>query len=149
MTITLGNYTGEPNALDKTYTVTNTFDGTLRDKTSIMDPVVLFQTEPVTSVNYMYIPAFGRYYFINDIQVKNNQLWEVYGHVDVLKSFATEIRNWYAIVERAENQYNLYLNDPEFQVEQRPQIQLLKFPAGFERSYAQRILILAGNGGNE
>lgn len=148
MTVTLGNYIGEPNKVDKEIANTTTFEGYLRTAAEVINPVIRFETEPITSVNYMYIPIFGRYYFITKLTVINAGMWEVTGHCDVLMSYKNDIRSWYAVVERGETQYNLYLNDPEFQVEQRPRVQLLKFPAGFARSYAQRILILAGNGGN-
>ena len=133
MTLTLYKNNSEQNAVTKSLTQVQTMTGTLRNGTSIIDPVILVSdVTDISGVNYCKIDEFNRYYFINNIKSVNNNLWELSCHVDVLQSFATEIRAQSGIVERQENYFNLYLNDGNtFQVYQNPQIATIKFPAGF------------------
>lgn len=133
MTLTLYKNNSEQNAVTKSLTQVQTMTGTLRNGTSIIDPVVLVSDiANISGVNYCKINEFNRYYFINNIKSVNNNLWELSCHVDVLQSFATEIRAQSGIVERQENYFNLYLNDGNtFQVYQNPQIATIQFPAGF------------------
>ena len=133
MTLTLYKNNSEQNAVTKSLTQIQTMTGTLRNGTSIIDPVILVSdVTDISGVNYCKINEFNRYYFINNIKSLNNNLWELSCHVDVLQSYADEIRAQSGIVERQENYFNLYLNDGNtFQVYQNPQIATIKFPAGF------------------
>ena len=145
MTLTLYKNNSEQNAVTKSLTQVQTMTGTLRNGTSIIDPVILVSdVSDISGVNYCKIDEFNRYYFINNIKSVNNNLWELSCHVDVLQSFATEIRAQSGIVERQENYFNLYLNDGNtFQVYQNPQIATIKFPAGF--TDASFIIAIAGS----
>ena len=133
MTLTLYKNNSEQNAVTKSLTQVQTMTGTLRNGTSIIDPVILVSdVSDISGVNYCKINEFNRYYFINNIKSVNNNLWELSCHVDVLQSYADEIRAQSGIVERQENYFNLYLNDGNtFQVYQNPQIATIKFPTGF------------------
>ena len=133
MTLTLYKNNSEQNAVTKSLTQVQTMTGTLRNGTSIIDPVILVSdVSDISGVNYCKINEFNRYYFINNIKSVNNNLWELLCHVDVLQSYADEIRAQSGIVERQENYFNLYLNDGNtFQVYQNPQIATIKFPAEF------------------
>ena len=112
MTLTLYKNNSEQNAVTKSLTQVQTLTGTLRNGTSIIDPVILVSdVSDISGVNYCKINEFNRYYFINNIKSVNNNLWELSCHVDVLQSYADEIRAQSGIVERQENYFNLYLND--------------------------------------
>lgn len=107
--------------------------GTLRENCSVIDPVIKFEQvvgANLTSANYAYIQEFGRYYFINNIKCVGN-LYEVYMHVDVLKTYASGIRSNSAVIARQENNYNLYLQDGVFKTYSQPHIQIEQFPDGF------------------
>lgn len=43
--------------------------------------------------NYVYIPDFGRYYFITDIEIKNNGLFRISLKEDVLMSYKDVLTN--------------------------------------------------------
>lgn len=107
--------------------------GTLRSDCSIINPVI--QLEAITGIdikhaNYAYIPEFGRYYYINNITLKN-QLYELSMHVDVLMTYKYEIRANSAVISRQENKYNLYLQDGVFKTESFPHMQIIQFEEGF------------------
>lgn len=133
MTLTLYANSSEFAALDKVLTQVASMTGTLREETSIIDPVVTVEgLEPyIAQVNYAYIPEFGRYYFINNIESVRTNLWRISMHVDVLHTYAAGIRENSAIIERNENEYDLQLNDGLFQTRQNPRIAQYPFPAGF------------------
>lgn len=66
----------------------------------------------VLSANYIHIPEFNRFYFITNITSIKNNLWQIDCKCDVLMSYAAEIRDLHAIVERQENVFNKYIPDP-------------------------------------
>lgn len=118
--IIFGQNQSENNKLDKTIANTFTYDGTLKNSTSIIAPTIIVQGNPslFASCNYMDIAAFDRKYFIDDITVMAADIVEIKGRVDVLSSYADAIRQNTAILLRQENKWNLYLNDGSFSVYQ-------------------------------
>lgn len=150
MQIQLMRYTGEPYRLDKTGRITSRFamDGNLRDRSSVIDPVIRIEKTtppPQSYYNYMYIPEFERYYFINDITTVVNQIWEIRAHVDVLFTYCSTIKNTKCIISKTENvnDANLYLNDGSFVMDSRKYNQVIQFPSGLSDS-GHNILICAG-----
>lgn len=149
MEINLFTYSGEHNRVDKTGFISNRFPlvGTLKQSTSITDPVIVIEkTNPITyDYNYMYINEFKRWYFITDFRSINNNLWEITAHVDVLYTFKNDIANNLAIVDKIENEFkaNLYLDDGSFVMDSRKYNEVKEFPNGFNDT-GSYILICAG-----
>ena len=79
----------------------------------------------------MLIPAFGRYYHITGIRSIRAGLVEVSAHVDVLGTYATEIRELSAIIHRQENSWDLYFNDGILRTRQNPIVYTYPFTTGF------------------
>ena len=125
--------TSEPERADKTLTTIATLTGTLKQETSIIDPVILIEgaMSDYKTCNYCTIPEFGRSYFVGDIRSVRNSLLELPCHVDVLSTYKTGIRANMAICRRQENNWNLYLNDGSFKCYQNPIVLTKLFPAGF------------------
>lgn len=105
--VVLQSMSSPTNALDKTVSALATFNNCiLKSSCSILDPVIVIRTSDSNEVkafkscNYMYISEFGRYYFVNDVVSVRDNLFEVHGHVDVLKTYASEIRSNTAIIGR-------------------------------------------------
>lgn len=132
-TIELQTNLSEKTSLDKQLSTVLQISGTLREGTSIIDPVITIEGDMVSliGVNYMTIPIFGRSYFIQNMRVLVNGLIEINAHCDVLSSFKSQIRSNTAIVRRQENNWNLYLNDGTFKVYQNPVVLTKPFPNGF------------------
>lgn len=137
--------TSENNKLDKNISTIATISGVLKDKTSIIDPIIIIEGDisAYINCNYMTISTFGRSFFVNNIISIRNGLFEIYAHVDVLSSFASQIRGNQAIVKRQENRWNLYLNDGVFKVYQNPMVLTKEFPNGF--SSPEFVLAVAGS----
>ena len=142
--IVLQTNTSEKNRIDKTLIDIATLTGTLKSETSIIDPVILIEGDlsDYVNCNYMTIESFGRSYFINNIKSIRTGLFEISAHVDVLSSFADEIRSNTAIVRRQENRWNLYLNDGSFRVYQNPMVLTKAFTSGFTTQ--EFVLAVAG-----
>ena len=130
--IILYNNTSEQNRLDKTNYLTKLQEvkGELRSDTNILNPVIeiylLHQNVSVEThqVNYIYIPDFGRYYFVTSFDVcngeiervssttiKQNVLIRFYLQVDVLMSWKDGIKNLDCFITRQEVENNkLYID---------------------------------------
>lgn len=135
----------EKERLDKNITDIATISGTLREKTSLIDPVIVIEGDLSNYVNcnYMTISAFNRSYFINNITSVSNNLFEISAHVDVLTTYKTQIRTNDAIIARQEKKWNLYLNDGVFKTYQNPFIVTKAFPSGFTSQHF--VFSVAGN----
>lgn len=125
----------------------NDCNGTLRDASSIIDPVITidkFTGFNIAQANYAYIDEFDRYYYINDIVAITNDLYELHMHVDVLKSFASGIRSNTAVIGRQQQKanYDLLLGDGTFKVKANPHFNISKFPSGFSGHHY--VLLVAG-----
>ena len=84
--VSLLNNKSEMNRVIKTTESLVELTGTLKDGTSVINPVILVSGDLTSFVNanYMYISTFGRYYFINDIVSVRVNLFEIHAHVDYL-----------------------------------------------------------------
>ena len=143
--IMLQRNNSERNRITKDISEILTVSGELKAETSIIDPVIIIECDlsAVVKCNYISIPTFGRSYFVNNIRSIRSGLVEFSCHVDVLSSFATEIRGNTAIVRRQEKNWNLYLNDGTFKIYQNPDVLTKAFPSGFTTQ--EFVLAVAGS----
>lgn len=84
-----------------------------KDDVDILNPVLEIAYDALlTTANYLYVPDWGRYYYINNITTGMQRLF-FECHVDVLKSYDVDIRKLSCVIARQENSTNanLYLND--------------------------------------
>lgn len=131
MTIKLYKNYSDKNVVDKNvYQYGADITGTLRDDCSIINPVIAIEGLDDLTVNYAYIPEFGRFYYINNIVCKRN-LFELQMHVDVLMTYKSGIRSNTAVISRQQNNYNLYLQDGVFKTYANPHLEIRQFPSGF------------------
>lgn len=143
--IVLQRCTSEKNRLTKSLTAIATVSGTLKNETSIINPVFLVEGDVSNYVrcNYLTVQAFSRSYFVTDIKTVRNGVFEITCHVDVLSTYASGIRSNFAIIKRQENSWNLYLNDGTFKIYQNPNVLTKPFPSGFNTR--QFVLAVAGS----
>ena len=120
------------NALDKTLEQKIELTGTFREPTNVIDPVIEIQgnASSIAARNYFELPAFGRKYFITDIVASGYGRVIIKGHVDVLSTYAEQIRQLKAVIARQENRYNLYIDDNLFKIDSRTVIQTKDFTGG-------------------
>ena len=145
MTINLYNNTSPSNYVNKSISLVESLTGTLRNPTSIIDPVIIIERASPIGFNYVQIPEFSRYYFIKGVSSEHNGLLAISMHVDVLMTYKSNIAASRAVVRRQENRYNTYLDDGIFKVYQNPKHKIIKFPNGFPAENFSFVLALAGN----
>lgn len=145
-TIKLCTTLSDRRSLDKKIITLATLTGTLRDDTSLINPIITIEWDgvDVKSLNYLEISEFKRKYFVQDIKSIRKNIWEIKCHVDVLSSFANEIKSNKAIVKRQENNWNLFLNDNSIKCYQNPHIVTKEFPDGFKTENMSYVLLVAG-----
>ena len=147
MDIVLYQNVSEPNVVSKYIAEVMTLTGTLRDASSVTNPVIRIETNNPVSANYAYISEFGRYYYINDIISLRTNLWELHLKVDVLMSFATGIKASIAIVEETSlegnDRVNNYVTNNSFARLVKDKTDIVQFPEGFN-TQPYFILITAG-----
>ena len=123
-----------------------TLSGHLKDDCNILDPVIeVAYNAAILTSNYMYIPAFGRYYYINQITTSTQRLF-IAGHVDVLMSYHDEIDNLNCVIERQEHtgRCDEYINDRAYMSEARFNIRTIPFPHRFNKSSSSFVLTTGG-----
>lgn len=149
MRIVLYTCTAENNRVNKEAYISNAFqlEGTFRDESSVIDPVIRIEkTNPAAyNYNYMYIAAFGRFYYINNIIHIREKIWEIHAHVDVLYTWGASIRASEVVIDKTSSfdDANLYLDDGSFVMDSRKYNTVTSFPNGFNDA-GQYILICAG-----
>ena len=123
----------EPNKLNKSLREVITVTGSLRENASVINPdIMVYSTiTNIVGSNYVYIADFGRYYYITDIVSITNTLVRVKLKVDVLMSFKNDILSNRGIIQKSENNWNLYLNDGSLRTYQYKNVETKKFPNGF------------------
>ena len=147
MEITLYTNDSENNKLEKTITNSILLEGNLRDESSIINPIILISSnkEDIPYMyNYAYIPAFGRYYFITDIESVRTGIWRVSMHVDVLMSYKEQIKNLNVIINNSEETgANNYLSGNQWITNVKNTTNIVNFPNGLNDN-GEFILITAG-----
>ena len=98
-----------------------TVDCTLKSEASITSPILNLNLPSADALgyNYMYIPDFQRYYFIDDIVYTGGIfIWDVYAHVDVLATYYSDITGSSQYIARSSVLYDqniidtMYLSKP-------------------------------------
>lgn len=150
-TVTLKVNSSPVEKIGKTLTIGTDYTCTLKDNCSILKPVLdISSSDNITTFNYMYISEFGRYYFIDDITSLHNNIWRISAHVDVLETYSTAILANDAVIKRQQKLFNLYLDDNEFKLYNKEQIQTLQFKQTTGQGLSKTLTyILVTNGAEE
>lgn len=144
MNITLYVNSSENQRMTKTLTYVGAFSFSFKDESSVFNPQVLIAVgSSLADVNYAYISQWGRYYYVTEIQVVRTGLFLLKLHGDVLMTWKDQILNCSAVIKRQQNQYNLYLDDPEFKIYNQERVEIYNFSGGFNKAL-EYILTVAG-----
>ena len=143
MTIKLYKTPSEVNKVTKVLNDEISLTGELRESSSVITPIIKIEEENLADYNYAYIAEFGRYYFITNITSIRNDLWELAMRVDVLMTYADEIKANTAVIARNSNLWNLYYQDEQFKILNYETIQTKAFGVSLNPS-SHIVLICAG-----
>ena len=146
MNITLYKNKSEPNRLRKDLTGEIALEGTLRDGSSVINPVILIQRtgQTLSRYNYLKINEFNRYYFIDDITVVRNNLWQIKCSVDVLYTYRSAILDTNVILsDSQEKGASDYLTGEQWRSTVKTKTDIVNFSNGLLET-GEYILITAG-----
>ena len=108
----------------------------LKEGCSIDRPVVTFSggSAIMATLNYAYIDAFGRYYFIRDRNMQSYGICELTLESDPLQSFWDSLQNVEATVTRQEDKdkSDAYLVDGKYMAKSYKQITTRDFPTSLD-----------------
>lgn len=113
MNIVLYKNNSDKRALNKTLVDELTVDNVrlLDGDNSLLSPQLIFSGVNVANFNYCFIPDFNRYYFISSVDVLDNRRFMIRCNVDVLMSFADDIKKLTVISGKAATNFNKFLSD--------------------------------------
>lgn len=111
MKITLYSTNSSNNSINKILSNETDVEIKLKDNTIISKPDILLYLETdIYKYNYCYIPAFKRYYFIDNISIQRQNLFLLSLKVDVLESYKNDILKAKAYITQSTSN-NPYYND--------------------------------------
>lgn len=145
LTVKLHHNSSPDNKIGKQLDAGLSMNCVLKEESSILKPTIIIEaaTAPIT-YNYMYIQELQRYYFIDDIVSKNNKIWEITGHVDVLQTYKNGILGQSVVLARQQNKFNTYLNDDRWPVYTYDDVITFAFTASGFKKALEYLLIVAG-----
>lgn len=85
-------------------------DVKLKEKTSVNNPTFLL-TGYDPEINYIHVPLWGKYYFVDDVVLSTRGLYEVSCSCDILASYKTQIGNLNTMVIRSSSTSNGEISD--------------------------------------
>lgn len=143
MIINLYNNESAPNVINKSITLLATLEGAMRGETNLVAPIVRIVSDGFPAFNYAHIPAFGRFYYLRDIQTVRTGVYDISLKSDPLKSF--NLGSVTGVVIEAQNIGNNYLEHRHFVRNVKSKTDILPFSSGLLDS-GEYILITAGGG---
>ena len=139
----------ERNVIGKEWDTPNAIEGKLFYDQSISTPIITIEGNLI-GYNYAYIDLFKRFYWIKDVKAMKNNMTEVHLDVDPLQSFASEIGDCYASVDRqATDSINAFVEDPYKWTQINHDVSIVPFkntglPVDFDHINDTYILTIAG-----
>lgn len=145
MTVEIYKNLSENSVIGKNKTLVYQTPCEIKGESSIINPVLILQySEQLFASNYVYIPAWSRYYFIDDVRVLTGGRVEVSLSVDVLESFKDSILELNVILSDTEKTgVNNYLPSESFVVNCKHKTDIVNFSNGLLDN-GEYILITAG-----
>lgn len=131
------------NVINKVLENEHEFDIKFKDKTDIVNPVVILSSPTLILSNYAFIPDFNRYYFVDKIELFPNSIYHITLRCDVLESFKAEILASSGFINQQTNNVNKYYNS-NYQSEVRKEVDLYKSTVTIPTDVKETILVTIG-----
>lgn len=102
MIVQIGKTSDDPRKIDKSFTQIGAVQAHPYNEIDILNPrLIIDYRSNWISCNYCYIPEWGRYYFINSFDLMTGGKCQFTAHVDVLKTYAEQIKDTQALILRS------------------------------------------------
>lgn len=131
------------NVINKTLENEREFDIKLKEKTDIINPVIILHSKTLVLSNYAYIPEFKRFYFVSRIELFPNNIYNIALKCDVLESFKTEILESSGFINQQTKNINKYFNS-DYKTEVRKEVDIYKSNITISTDVKENILVTIG-----
>ena len=131
------------NVINKLLENERKFDIRFKDKTDIVNPIVILHSKTLILSNYAYIPDFHRYYFVDKIELFPNSVYNITLRCDVLESFKDDILASSGFINQQSQNVNKYYNS-DYQSEVRKEVDLYKSDVTIPVDVKTTILVTVG-----
>lgn len=144
MTVTLLKCNNPNNTIGKTVQGGTTIkDVVFKSLTNVIEPVLTIKADDtIYNYNYAFIEHLKRYYFINDVKVYPNNIYQLTLKVDVLQTYKTDILAGYGVV-RQQAKNNPYYNSG-YQSEVRTETDIYKSDKELKRIDSKILVTIGG-----
>lgn len=105
-------------------------------------PVVVLMSETIIDFNYAYIPDFNRYYFVENIEVMQNKIYNISLRCDVLESFKNDILESSGFVNQ-QTTTNKYYNS-DYQTEIKKEVDVIKSSVTLDTTKSTILVTIGG-----
>ncbi len=125
--VILYKFAGQVNELNKTLTDGQTVKCSVRADFDITRPIIKLRHAKVFDCNYIYIPAYNRYYFVSDFVQTSVNEYTITLSVDVLQTYKNEIMEAVATCIKSDSA-NGYISTRDNILDSRPNYKTVDFP---------------------
>lgn len=139
--INLYNNESPPNKISKQITLILALEGTLKNESDIVNPIIRIYAPTLPNFNYARIPAFNRYYYLKDVESVRADIWDIKLASDPLMSF--DLTDVSGVLVEGQNGGSDYLEHRHFIRNVKSKTNIINFPSGLLDS-GEYILITAG-----
>ena len=140
MEIVLYKNQSQENVLNKTLIQIQTVHGVIRGEDDILNPKI--EIEYTRGANYLFVPDFNRYYFIQNVIQFRKNMCKINCSVDVLMSYKNLILNSSGDVTQDVNQYS---KESRYNVSEKTNLQTVEFTSPFDTTGS--IIMVTTSGG--
>ena len=123
MKILFYNTSSSNNTINKVLVDETQYEIKLKDNTDIINPMIVLRSDDIILFNYAYIPKFGRYYFVEKIELYPNSIYYIYLRCDVLESYKDDILKCDANIRQQKQNVNSYY-DSDYKTEIRKEVEI-------------------------
>lgn len=147
MTIRFYSFEKKPNSTATPAGTGKPLQCQIYDPCSVLSPVIIVAREDPTGYNYAYIPKWSRWYFVQNWRYSEGR-WLVELSVDVLATYASEIKTSSQYVSRAASGGNGGINDNLYPTYAHPSVSVQSVPSPWETGSAGTYVVgvLGGSG---
>ena len=146
----LYKFNGDTRKVDKSLTLVHQYTGCeIIEDMDIIDPIITLDVSGFVDLgfNYLFIPELGRYYFVKKIVALNNGFIKIFCHIDVLKTYSTDILRSEQYVCRQQNKCNFRLPDNEYNIKSNRNLTIKNFGKDIIQPNSNFILTTFGKTG--
>ena len=129
MRIDIGYISDDNRRIDKVFTpIKQGVEANIYGKIDLLGPVLKVAYDAVLlEANYCYVPAFHRFYYIDNISGEAGEILYLACRVDVLKSYENELLNLVVEVGRSSATQCKFLSDSQMPIKTDLQVQNYEF----------------------